>query len=176
MESLPRPFMPIDSRRKMQPPHMFYGWELDREKLFVFAKEIGLQRFSFCCYDQEKLKDRDIDPANVTVCGDRFPGMVRVREFDAFRTMSALFALFLDELDIDTCLVHPIRTVFTADGHTTQIYAFYSNYHCRDAPKKSDLKELHWVMDEFDMSREMKWWFSTEDSSWRNPLDPDPYR
>ncbi|KAF7795087.1 hypothetical protein EIP86_006232 [Pleurotus ostreatoroseus] len=176
MKSLPRHFMPTDSRRRMQPPHMFYGWELDEEKLLAFAEKIGLKRFSTCCYQRDQLKDRNIDPANVTDCSDRFPGMVRVREFNVFRTMSALFALYLDELDIDTCLVSPIRTVFTADGLTTQIYAFYSNYHCGDAPRKAELEDLHWVMDEFDMSREMKWWFSAEDPHWRHPLDPDPHR
>ena len=155
---------------------MLYGWELDEDKLLAFAKEIGLQEFSFCGYEREELKGRNIDPANITDCGDEYPGMVRVREFNAFRTMEELFAQFLDELNIRTCLVNPLRAVYTADGDTTQIYAFYSNYHCRDAPSKWELEELHWVMDEFDMSRELKWWFSIEEPHWRDPLEPDPLR
>ncbi|KAF7795084.1 hypothetical protein EIP86_006229 [Pleurotus ostreatoroseus] len=175
MKSLPRHFMPTNSLEKIQPPLMLYGWELAEEKLLAYAKEIGLQSFSTYACERQELEGRNVDPVDVTELHDVIsPDTVRVRTFSPIRTMEALFDFYLDELDINTCLIHPVRAVHTADGYTTHIYAFYSNYHCEDAPTKKELEELHWAMEEFDLSREMKWWFSIEDPHWRSPLDPAP--
>ena len=156
---------------------MCYGWELVEDKLLEYAEEIGVREYAMYCCNKEELKGRNIDPANILEPPrGRPPGTVGVRVFSPLRTMEELFAVYLDVLDIDTCLINPIRAVYTPEGSTTHIYTFYTNYHCDDAPTKPQLEALRWAMDEYGLSRELKWWFSVEEPHWRDPSDPWPLR
>ncbi len=168
--------MPIDTRRRIwQPPVMFYGWELDEEKILTFAEEVGMQATATYSCKRRELEGLIINPADITDLSDEIaPDRVGVRAYSPLRTLEKIFSVYLERLNIDDCLMNSIRTGLSPEGDTTRIYAFYSNYYCDDAPTKKQLDILHWVMDENQLSRELKWWFCATDCDWRAPNEPWP--
>ena len=154
---------------------MFYGREVNADKTVALAEEYGLAETQWTTCDRDDLGGRDIDPADVSE--DRLrPGMVRVRSLSPTWTMINVFDWYLNELKLERCVMSPIRLAIHPDGTTTEIFAFYSNYHHKHAPSRADLKHLEWVMDEHGIGGELKWWFSARDADWRGPNEEWPHR
>ncbi|KAJ3542395.1 hypothetical protein NM688_g5974 [Phlebia brevispora] len=169
LESLPRCLLPQDTRRPVwQPPVFYYGWELNEEKILEFAKENGMEVRAQEMWLKSEVTE-DIPPEDITPHERHPEDWVYVRYFNRNRTIIKVFIAYMQELDIrGRGIGWPIRVALSPKG-TTRVFAFYSNYTTDGAPKSRYLDMLSWVMDEFGMGGELKWWLSSSDCDWRSP-------
>ncbi|KAJ3542392.1 hypothetical protein NM688_g5973 [Phlebia brevispora] len=168
LETLPRQLVAKDTRRPVwQPPVFYYGWELNEDKILEYAKENGFERTSrYTCYKcalEEDPDSKDVTPHPTN------PKMVYITKFNRYNTILAVFDAFMEELGIEKMGVsYPIRAV-VSPNISTRIFAFYSNYTIGEGTSDKNIDVLSWVMDEYGMGGEPKWWLCAMDCDWRDP-------